>query len=172
MFWSGVCLFVVAALLMGWNAIKDSRIPDPADLQTVEGTLIEYRAGRRMPQRGFKPARQFRPRARPANVLRIQKADGATAEFSSRERIGPPKSGWHKGEPIRVKHDSRGNIYEVVVGDETLRDVATTMQRGEEEHAAIERIATVILFIGASLTVIGYFASRQRESARSRLPRP
>ena len=172
MFWSGVCLLAVAALLIGWNAIKDSRIPDPAELQTVEGTLIEYRAGRRMPQRGFRAARQFRLRARPANVLRIQKADGATAEFSSRERIAPPKSGWHTGEPIRVKHDSRGNIYEVVVGNETLRDVATTMQRGEEERAAMERIATVILFIGAPLTAVGYFASRQRKPVRRTLLRP
>jgi hypothetical protein len=155
---------------MGWNAIKDSRIPDPADLQTAEGTLIEYRVGRRMPQRGFKPAKHFRPRARPANVLRIQKADGATAEFSSRERIAPPKSGWRKGESVRVKHDSRGNIYEVVVGNETLQDVATTMERGEDERAAIERIATVILFVSVPLTAIGYWASRQSTARRTRFP--
>jgi hypothetical protein len=171
MFWSGVCLLAVAALLLGWNAIKDSRIADSADLQTVEGTLIEYRAGRRMPQRGFRPAKRFRLRARPADVLRIQKADGATAEFSSRERIAPPKSGWRKGEPVRVKHDSRGNIYELVVGDETLRDLASTVERREADSAGTNRIARVLLFVGAPLTAVGYFASRQRKPVRLTLPR-
>ena len=159
-----------AAVLMGWNAMKEAAAPTASDLETVEGTLIDYRVGRRLAQHGVKAVKQFRPRARPANILRIQKADGATVEFSSRDRLAAPKGGWRKGEAIRVKHDSRGKLYEVMVGDETLRDVATTMERRDAERASMDRIATVLLFLGVPLTAVGYLASRHRPR-RTQLPR-
>ena len=171
MFWWGVCLLVLAALLTGWASIKGATTATPGDLQTVEGTLIEYARGTTSRQHGARLGKRHRGSSRPANLLRIQKPDGALAEFSSRDWITPPKLGWHKGQPIRVKHDSRGMLYEVVVGNETLRNVATTMQQREAERGDIDRIAAFSLAIGAALTLAGYFGSRQRKGGPPLLPR-
>jgi hypothetical protein len=172
LFWWGIGLLAIAAVLMGWNAIRDTTATTTSDLQTIEGKLIDYSGGGKTSTRyAGKPGKRHRGSGRRANILRIEKPDGTIAEFSSRDWIAPPKSGWRSGQPVRVRYDSRGNLYEVVVGNETLRDVTMTMQRREEERADIDRIAVFLLVIGGTLMLIAYFTSGRGKTARAPSPR-
>jgi hypothetical protein len=128
-------------------------------LKTLEGIVIEYRTESAPPRYGVKSGTRYRGSAQPRNVLRIQPRDGEVTEFISTDWIRPPKFGWRKGQLVRVKYDGRRDLYEVVVGDEILQDVATTQQKRKESGRSAQTFAVLLLVVGLPLTVVGYLLS-------------
>jgi hypothetical protein len=105
-------MLALAAVLIGWNAIKGARVAKAKNLRALDGSVIEYRTGTASQRYGVTSGKRFRGSAQPVNVLRIQTADGKVTEFSSSDWIHPPTLGWRRGQPIRVKYDSGRDLYE------------------------------------------------------------
>ena len=101
--------------------------------------------------------------------LRIKKRDGTLAEFSAPEWFPTPRAGW-EGQPIRLQHDSFGNLYEIVVADEVVRDAETTRKYRRIDNKKNDPLMVILIVVGVPLTLIGYLASRVRRQTPPPLP--
>lgn|GEM_PF-3052664 len=160
----GVWILIVAAVLIAWNAIKTASVAKVENLQTLEGTVVDYRTGTTSQPYGVRSGKRYRGSARPLNVLRIETSDGRITEFSSSDWIRPPKFGWRRGVPISVKYSVGRDLYEVVVAGEVLQDVATTQQKRRAAGQTTRTFAALLLVIGVLAVAIGFLMSLQGET--------
>ena len=168
----GVWMLAAAVVLFVWSGFKQTWVVNAGDLKTVEGTVVDYKSqqtSQRYPGGGS--GRRFRGSTGAINILRIQLPGGAITEFSSHTWVRPPRNGWQRGQPIRVRHDGLRDLYEVVVAGETLQDVASTQRlRSEGEPRAAAAFAALFLLVW--LGVHGRSASLSRISAVSAASQP
>ena len=144
----GVWTVALAVVLIIWSSLGDPL--NREKLQTAEGTLVDYGPG---------PVPSSTQR--PLNLLRLQKPDGTLVMFGSWEPLRAPKAGWQKGQPIRVKHDVRDKLHQVVIADEVILDIPQTQPK-ENGQSKIARLLGILLFlIGLPLTVVGYVSSKK-----------
>ena len=161
----GVWALAGAAGLIAWHAIKDTMIARDEKLFTVEGTVIEHRTTQssgqnRVRMRGLGTTR-IQGHYERKTFLQIRKRDGAIAKFSASEWFPTPRSGW-QGQPIRVRHDGAGNLYEITVADEIVRDVETTRKYRRIANKKTQPLMVLLIVTGLPLTIIGYLLSKIR----------
>lgn len=163
-----------AVALIAWHAIKDSLIAKRENLRTVEGTVVEHSSTETSGTSRVKLAtggtQRMQGTRQLKTVLRIQKRDGAIAEFTASEWFPTPKRGW-KGQPIRIQHDSLGYLYEIVVAGEVIRDVETSWKNRKVDNKSGTGLWIFLLVTGLPLSIVGYLLSLRRETGPPPLPR-
>jgi len=163
-----------AVALIAWHAIRDSLIAKRENLRTVEGIVVEHRSSETSGKSRVKLAKggtqSLQGNRKLKTVLRIQKHDGAIAEFNASEWFPTPKAGW-KNQPIRVQHDSLGYLYEIVVAGEVIRDVETSWKNRRIDNKSNTGLWIFLLVTGLPLTIVGYLLSIRAKPGPPPLPR-
>jgi hypothetical protein len=121
-------------------------------LTIVEGTVIDYTA----PDPASHPS--WTETKRIAGILRIKKKDGTTAEFAAWQPLSPPKSGWQKGQSVRIKHDTVRMLREVIVAGEVLQPLADKLEPNKYPNIT-QTIAFSLLVVSVSLMIVAYLRS-------------
>ena len=172
----GVWALAWAVGLILWHAVKDGLVAKKESLRTVEGTVVEHRstetAGGGRARLGTGGTARIQGQRQQHTALRIRQGDGTVADFSADEWFPTPKAGW-EGQPIRVQHDARGNLYEITVAGEVIRDVATSQKYREIDNKKQQPLMVFLIVVGVPLTVIGYvihLVTRSRPTAPPPLP--
>lgn len=165
-----------AAILILWAAVKDASTAKRENLYTIDGTVVEQRstetAGGSRVRLGTGGTARIQGERKLHTALRIRKSDGTIANFSADEWFPTPKTGW-EGQPIRVQHDARGNLYEIAVAGEVVRDVETTLKYRKIDNKKKEPLMVFLIVIGVPLTIVGYllhFFTRPRPTQPPPLP--
>lgn len=170
----GVWMLAGAVALIVWHGTKDSLIAKRENLRTVEGTVIEHRSTETSGTSRVKLAKggtqTIQGSRKLKTVLRIQKREGAIAEFTASEWFRTPKAGW-ENQPIRVQHDSLGYLYEIVVAGEVIRDVETTLRYRKIDNKSNTGLWIFLLLTGLPLTIVGYLLSLPHKTGPPPLPR-
>jgi hypothetical protein len=164
----GVWALAGAAVLIAWHAIKDGMVAGNERLVTEEGIVVEHRSTE---SRGDNRVRlrtggtnRIQGERQLKTYLRIKKRDGTIAEFSAPEWFPTPKAGW-EGQPIRIQHDSSGNLYEIVVAGEVVRDAETTRKYRRIDNKKSDPLMVFLIGVGAALTLIGFLADATAKAA-------
>jgi hypothetical protein len=171
----GVWALAGAAGLIAWQGIKDGLIAGDEKLFTVEGTVVEQHSTEatgvnrvRMPTGG---SNRIQGERKLKTYLQIQKRDGAIAKFSASEWFRTPKAGW-EGQLIRVQHDAGGNLYEIEVAGEVVRDVETTRKYRKIDHKKSQPLMVFLIVTGVPLTLVGYLLSLLGRRRPAPIPPP
>ena len=171
----GVWALAGAAVLIAWHAIRDGMVAGNEKLFTTEGTVVEHRSTETSSDNRVRlrsgGTNRMQSQRELKTYLRIQKRDGTIADFTAEEWFPTPQRGW-QGQPIRVQHDSRGNLYEIVVAGEVVRDVATTRKYRRIDNKKSQPLMVFLIVLGVPLTLFGYLTSRLRRQAPPPLPVP
>jgi hypothetical protein len=169
----GVWALAAAAALIAWHAIKDGMVAGNERLFTEEGTVVEHRStetrGENRVRLRTGGTNTIQGQRQLKTYLRIKKRDGTIAEFSAPEWFPTPKAGW-EGQRIRVQHDSLGNLYEIVVAGEVVRDAETTRKYRRIDNKKSDPLMVFLIVAGVPLTLIGYVTSRKGKQTPPPLP--
>jgi hypothetical protein len=149
----GVWALAGAGALILWHGFWDQLEDRSVTLVTEDGIVTEHRSSGSNHIQGEHQVKTH---------LQIQKPGGAVSEFTESESYPTPKSGW-LNQPIRVRRDAFGHLYEIIVAGETVRDVETTWKYQRIDRWKQRRMILFLMIAGMPLTIIGYLLSFRRQ---------
>jgi hypothetical protein len=155
----------LAFVLILWGAVKDSMIAKKENLYVLDGVVLDHRTSesggnsRVRLKTGGSANIQGQPTQK--TYLKVQSKEGLIKEFNQDEWYRTPKAGWI-GQAIRVQYDSLGNLYEVVVAGELIRDASTTVKYRKIDNRKNMQFIVFLIVVGVPMTLIGFLLSLRR----------